>query len=160
MLFRNLGSDSSPQQTSWTDLKDGAPTITGLANLCGAALLNPQDQLDWGQISDEAKAILVVAADRGTIDIRANRDSFDSADRFLAVCVEYDLDQRLLFLNKENPKQTIRFLEGFRELCEHGLVVHHLQKDFSLSTKGFEAAEKLNRADFESLIQFGVQLDH
>ncbi len=108
MLLRNLGSDSTGQ-TSWNELKDGAPTIMGLANLCGRAIANPKDQCQLDQISDEAKTILVVACQRGTIDIRSNRDSFDSADRFLAVCVEYDLDQRLLFLNKENPKQTVRF---------------------------------------------------
>ena len=159
MLLRNLGSDHQRQQTAWNDLAEGAPTIVGLANLCSLALANPKEICPVDELSDEAKTILVMAAHRGTIDIRANRDSFDSADRFLAVCVEYELDRRLLFLQKDDPQQTIRFLEGFRELCESGLVVHHLQKDFSLSSRGFEIAKGLAKSKFETLVQFAVKLD-
>ena len=159
MLLRNLGSDHQ-LQTAWNDLADGAPTVIGLASLCGLALAKPLEVCVADQLSDEAKTILVLAAKRGTIDIRANRNSFDSADRFLAVCVEYELDHRFLFLQKDNPQQTIRFLEGFRELCQHGLVIHHLQKDFSLSSQGFVVAQTLARSDFESLIQFAVELEH
>ncbi len=160
MLLRNLGADSARQQTNWNDLAEGAATITGFATLCGFALAKPIEECSAAQLSDEAKAILVAAAERGTIDIRANRDSFDSADRFLAVCVEYELDRRLLFLDKNQPQQTIRFLDGFRELCENGLVIHHLQKDFSLSSRGFALANQLNRSDFETLLDFGIELEH
>jgi hypothetical protein len=158
MLMRNLGTDST--RSAWHDLSEGAPTIAGFASLCGRALSAPQAECSLEELSEEAKTILVAATPRGTIDIRANRDSFDSAERFLAVCVEYELDQRLLFLDKSKPQQTIRFLEGFRELCQQGMVIHHLQRDFSLTQRGFAFAEHLVRDDFKELLAFGVLLEH
>ena len=162
MLFRNLGTGDQNQPISWQDLEFGAPTIIGYARLCSLAMSQPQTagspSLD--DLSSEAKTILVAARDRGTLDIRASRESFDSAERFLAVCVEYELDRRLLFLQKENPKQTVKFLEGFRELCQSGLVVHHLQKDFSLSAAGFELANQLKRDDFVDLLSFADEIEH
>ena len=160
MLLRNLGADQHRQKTAWADLEEGAPTIIGLAELCGMAMSNPGAESPVDQLSDEAKAILVVAAKRGTMDIRGKRDSFDSAARLLSVCVEYELNQRMLFLSDQDPQQTIRFLEGFRQLCEHGLVLHHLNKDFSLSSQGFEVANGLARSDYEELIGFAVELEH
>ena len=159
MLSRNLGSGDS-QAASWQDLGFGAPTILGFANLCSRAMTIAPDSISADDLSPEAKTILAVAADRGTLDIRASREPFDSAERFLAVCVEHSLDQRLLFRQKENPKQTVRFLEGFRQLCKAGLIIHHLQKDFSLSAAGFEVAQILDRAEFESLISFAVEIEH
>lgn len=162
MLFRNLGGDDQ-DMTQWQDLGHGAPTIIGFANLCCQTIVQsavPDDQVSADGLSDEAKTILIAAANRGTIDIRANRDSFNSAERFLAVCVEYELEQRLLFLQKEDPEQTIRFLEGFRQLCQSGLILHHLQKDFSLSAAGFKVAKSLNRDEFESLLGFAVEIEH
>lgn len=159
MLSRNLGQ-SDLQANSWNDLGHGAPTILGFANLCSRAMAQPNRALEISELSSEALAILAASAKRGTMDIRASREPFDSAERFLAVCVEHELDQRLLFLQKSNPKQTIRFLEGFRQLCECGFVMHHLQRDFSLSVTGFEAAEKLDREDYEPLLQFAVEIEH
>lgn len=162
MLFRNLNGDGK-QTTQWQDLGDGAPTIIGFANLCSLSIAqqaNSNDSPPMDGLSDEAKTILVAAANRGTIDIRADRDSFNSAERFLAVCVEYSLEQRLLFMQKEDPEQTILFLEGFRQLCQAGLVIHHLQKDFSLSASGFKLAKSLNRDDFESQLGFAVEIEH
>ncbi len=162
MLLRNLGGDDQKYATHWQDLGEGAPTIIGYANLCMSAISQPQpaqeNVLEF--LSDEAKAILVVAADRGVIDIRADRESFNSSERFLAVCVEYEVDQRILFLQKDQPEQTVRFLEGFRQLCQNGLVIHHLQKDFSLSASGFALAKLLNREELETLIGFGAKIEH
>ena len=160
MLLRNLGADQHRQKTAWADLEEGAPTIIGLAELCGIALANPPTECPVNQLSNEAKAILVVAAKRGTMDIRGKRDSFDSAARLLSVCVEYELNRRMLFLSDQDPQQTIRFLEGFRQLCEHGLILHHLHKDFSLSSRGFEIANRLTRSDFEEIIGFAIELEH
>lgn len=162
MLFQNLHSDLS-QSVGWQDLEFGAPTIIGFALLCSRALSSTESRPDasiLNELSNEAKTILVLAANRGTIDVRASRESFDSAERFLAICVEYELDQRILFLQKSDPHQTIKFLEGFRELCLAGLIMHHLQKDFSLSAAGFEMAKTLKRENYESLIQFGVETEH
>jgi hypothetical protein len=163
MLLRNLGGDDHKLATQWQDLGFGAPTIIGFANLCSLAMCQVSDSAQSDlpqQLSGEAKTILVAAAKRGTIDIRADRDSFDSAERFLAVCVEVELDHRLLFLQKENPEQTIRFLEGFRQLCQSGLVMHHLQKDFSLSASGFAIAKSLKREEFVGLLEFGMEIEH
>lgn len=168
MLFRNLSGEDK-QSTLWEDMGHGAPTIIGYAELCRQAIVHPvsfdhlektEDSFIADELSDEAKTILVAAADRGTIDIRANRDSFNSAERFLAVCVEYQLDHRLLFLQKENPEQTVRFLDGFRQLCQSGLVIHHLQKDFSLSAAGFQVARSLKRSEYESLLEFATEIEH
>ena len=164
MLFRNLGSENGEpgQRLQWEDLNFGAPTIIAFATLCGRALTeeNPNTETLDQDLSPEAKTILVAAVNRGTIDIRASREPVDSAQRFLAVCVEFALEQRLLFLDRGNPEQTMRFLEGFRQLCASGLVMHHLQKDFSLSASGFEYARSLNNNDFEGLLGFATETEH
>ena len=164
MLFRNL-SNPNPSATSWEDLGFGAPTIIGFAELCRQRITSPLNhgnaEFDLSrELSWEAKTILAASANRGTIDIRANKDSFNSAERFLAVCVESDLEKRLLFLQKENPEQTVKFLEGFRQLCQHGLVIHHLQRDFSLSASGFQLAQSLNPDDYASSLKFASEIDH
>lgn len=159
MLSRSFNSSDQNPSQSWQDLGHGAPTIMGFANLCSRAISN-HCECDLDELSGEAKAILAAASDRGTMDIRASREPFDSSERFLAVCVEFELDRRLLFLRKDDPQQTVRFLDGFRQLCQSGLVLHHLQKDFSLSATGFEAAKQLNRSDHESLIDFAVEIEH
>ena len=159
MLPRSHNSGEQNSNHSWQDLGYGAPTIMGFATLCSRAITN-RSQCDLDELCGEAKAILVAAADRGTMDIRASREPFDSSERLMAICVEFELDRRLLFLRKDDPQQTVRFLEGFRQLCESGLVLHHLQKDFSLSATGFEIAKQLNRADHESLLSFAVEIEH
>jgi hypothetical protein len=70
------------------------------------------------------------------------------------------LEKRLLFLQKENPEQTVKFLEGFRQLCLHGLVLHHLQRDFSLSASGFVFAGSLNKDDYAASLSFASEIDH
>ncbi|MFK7766122.1 MAG: hypothetical protein AB8B55_02685 [Mariniblastus sp.] len=164
MLLRNLGQDDR-NPIGWEDLEKGAPTILAFAALCSRSISNddstePDLEQLASQLTDESKALLVAAQSRGTMDIRASRESFDSADRFLAICVEYELDQRLLFLQKDNPEQTVRFLEGFRRLCKFGLVIHHLQKDFSLSVSGYALAKTLTRDDYSELLGFAVEIDH
>ena len=159
MLPRSFNTTDQTPSQSWQDLGEGAPTIMGFANLCSQALTN-SSTCDLQDLSEEAKAILAVVADRGTMDIRASREPFDSAQRLLAVCVEFELDRRLLFLRKDDPEQTVRFLEGFRQLCQSGLVLHHLQKDFSLSAAGFEIAKQLKRSDYETLLKFALEIEH
>ena len=151
MLPRNLTSQD-PQTGLWQQLGDGIPTVAGFAGLCSrviAGMVDPPSKL-----SAEANTILVAAASRGVIEIRISKDSFESLDRFVAVCVEVSEDERLLFKQKSNPRQTLQFLEGFRQLCQAGLVMHHSYKDFSLTPAGFEAAEALDREDFQELLAF------
>ncbi len=156
MLLRNLGSDDGSGDLA-KQLSGGIPTIAGFAMLCGrfiAGQVQPPKE-----ISDEAKAILAVAAERGMLEIRVSREAFDSLERLTAVCVEVDEDRRLLFKQKSNPKQTLRFLEGFRELCQSGCVMHHSHVDFSLTVAGFELAESLDRNEFQSLIDFAQEVE-
>jgi hypothetical protein len=162
MLNRNLTPDPNQTKLQWEDLNFGAPTIIALANICSHAMSASQTDIERNvsQLSDEAKTILVAASQRGTIDIRASRERVDSVERFLAVCVEHELEQWMLFLDRDKPEQTIRFLDGFRQLCMAGLVIHHLQKDFSLSSSGFDLAKTLNRDDFKELLTFPTEIVH
>ena len=60
-----------------------------------------------------------------------------------------------------NTRQTVRFLEAFAMLCGLGLVIHHVQAEFSFSSLGFEKAAELNQqdAEFEKLLSYGFELD-
>jgi hypothetical protein len=158
MLQRNL-SESSNKPTAWQELAEGAPTILAFAQLCSLALVDSAPQAAAELLSNEAKTILALAANRGTIEIRAHRDPVDPVERFLAVCVEVEPERRILFLQKEDPQQTVKFLEGFRQLCRTGLILHHLQRDFSLSTQGYELARVFDPRDFMKLIGWAQELD-
>jgi hypothetical protein len=170
MLQRNLSNYDGSGPTWWQDLGHGAPTIAGFALLCSKAIgdgafsadsENVDDQQKLGplegRLSIEAKAILSLAAGRGTFEIRAKQDGFDSVERFLAVAVETEVDVWRLLLDKAQARQTIRFLESFGQLCQHGLVIHHLQREFSLSSRGFDLADRLAAAGDvpKELLEFG-----
>lgn len=164
MIPRNLSHDSG-QQTVWQELEAGAATISAFAELCRRAIISPpESSVDATELSGEAKTILVLAADRGVIDVRACKDDFDSVERFLAICVETKSDDRVLFLRKDDPMQTVAFLEGFAQLCRSGLVIHHLGRDFSFSKAGFEMASELDtdgvKATIGTLIEFGTVIEH
>ena len=140
------------------ELSDGLPTIAAFARLCGRAISGEAQPL--ANLAPEALAIVAASRGTGRFDIRGDRDAFESADRFLAVCVEITADRRLLFRDKANPRQTIMFLDGFRQLCQSGLILHHLLKDFSLSISGFELSDRLNAADYQELIGFATEIEH
>jgi hypothetical protein len=162
MLPRSL-SDTSNRLSPWQELAEGAATIGGLAELCARALVErtaDPDPLSLSlSLSIEAQALLAVAAERGVLEIRVHKDGFDSVERFLAVCVEYQPEKRLVFLRKDQPEQTIRFLDGFRQLCQLGLVIHHLQGDFSLSRQGFELAKAIAREELKPSIDFAAEME-
>lgn len=160
MLPRHLSDFGNHAPTAWQELAEGAPTIIGFARLCSQAISDTnQTAVTLEQLSDEAKCLLAMAAPRGTFEIWFQRDGFDSVERFLAVCVEQQPHRRKLLLQKEDPQQTVKFLEGFRQLCQSGLVLHHLQRDFSLSSQGFELAQLLSIDDYQALIDFAIDLD-
>jgi Mn-dependent DtxR family transcriptional regulator len=50
-------------------------------------------------------------------------------------------------------------LEAFRELCEQGLVIHQLQKEFSLTERGFTIADGLRRETFAEDFSFARNVD-
>lgn len=162
MLQRNLQNPGQTAPSWWEELGHGAPTIVGFARLCTQAMLqrDPRtpDQLLF-ELPSEAKLILHLARDRGTFEIRSNRDSFDSAERFLAVCVETEQDVWHLLLDKLQPEQTIRCLEGFRQLCQTGLIMHHLHREFSLSSQGYNIARMVRAEQVSELDAFGMKLE-
>ena len=159
MLIRNLGSTDPEPSTLIKVVGEGYPTIAALAMMCANAISHPPQDDSIDDLSDEAKTLLVTARDRGTFEIRATKASFDSTERFLAICVETEQDVFLMFRQKAQPRQTIRFFEGFAELCRHGLMIHHLQKDFSLSSKGYAWADSIEGSKFEQLADFAIEAE-
>ncbi|QDU26819.1 hypothetical protein ETAA8_19020 [Anatilimnocola aggregata] len=141
---------------TWTELGQGAPTLAGLARICSTALATggaPDLPL-----SLEAKALLIAAKNRGTLEIKGSNRAFDAPGRMLAVYVEAAVDRTLIFRSRENPAFTIRFLAGFRELCQAGLVMHHIYHEFSLTREGFERAETVDPAEVETLLSLATDL--
>ena len=164
MIPRNL-SGYQANATAWQELEAGAATISAFAELCRRSIIAPPETaIDSDSLSDEAKSILVCGGQRGVVDVRASKDDYDSVERFLAVCVKVEPDSRVLFLDREDPVQTVAFLEGFEELCRCGLVVHHLGRDFSFSKTGYELAKQLcddgGAESLSSLLNFATKLDH
>lgn len=146
---------------SWEALGNGAPTLVALAQLCserwarGAAEGTTLDDL-----CGEALAILYAAKQRGVVEIRAVNSAFDPAARLLAVYVESNPEHTIVFRDKENPEVTVRFLEGFRQLCQRGLVMHHIYGDFCLAPQGLELARSIARESVQPLLskatEFGL----
>ena len=164
MIPRNLHGEL-PDATPWQELEVGASTISAFAELCRRSIIVPlETAIDPQTLTDEAKAILVCGGQRGVVDVRACKDDFDSVERFLAVCVETEPDSHLLFLQREDPVQTMAFLDGFVQLCRAGLVVHHLGRDFSFSKTGYALAKQLcddgMAESLSSLLDFATKLDH
>ncbi|MGN6545496.1 MAG: hypothetical protein ACTHK7_10650 [Aureliella sp.] len=160
---------------SWEALGNGAPVLVALAQMCseawtrgapssaqlhaepshaqplqGQAAQSSHDSASAGglsldEFSGEALAILFAARDRGIIELKAVNTAFDAAARLLAVYVEETDERTIAFRDSHKPEITVRFLDGFRELCERGLVIHHIYRDFSLSPRGFELAREVQR---------------
>jgi hypothetical protein len=128
----------------WEELGAGAPTIIAFAWLCSHALAESR-RGPFEDLTEEAKAILYAARRRGAIEVKGVNEAFDSSERFLAVCVELDCDRQFILKRRDDPELTIRFLDGFRQLCASGLVMHHLFRDFSLTRSGFDVARSLRR---------------
>jgi hypothetical protein len=164
MIPRNLSGDVGPP-TPWQELEAGASTISAFAELCRRSLISPpESSIDASDLSAEAKTILVAGANRGVIDVRAFKEDFDSVQRFLAICVETQPGDRILFLQRDEPEQTVAFLEGFAELCRNGLIMHHLGRDFSFSKLGFSMASQLVESGAQesvaALLEFGTAVEH
>jgi hypothetical protein len=139
----------------WDPLQHGVPTVAGLARLCGAALARLDiPPVAAGSFSPEACAILALAGGVGLIELRGNKNAFEPADRLLAVCVIQDADQRIVFRDRSQPRRTMAFVEGFRQLCAAGLVLHHLMFDFSLTEPGFALADTLDPRTYRELAEF------
>ncbi len=147
---------------SWEALGNGAPMLVALAQLCSERWVRgPRpDNLQASQLSAEAQAILYSARDRGIIEIRAVNSAFDAAARLLAVYVELSDERTIAFRQQQHPEVTMRFLDGFRELCDLGLIVHHIYRDFSLAPRAMELAREIDvsavQSQLEQATEFGL----
>jgi hypothetical protein len=149
MLERFLGGDNQ-LATGWNEMGSGAPTLIALAQICSQAM--SASPTVTPSLSPEAKAILYMARDRGILEVKGSNAAYESSSRLLTVFVEVDDQSQLRFRHPRDARQNVRFLEGFRELCANGLVMHHLYHEFSLTSSGFELAESLSPEEFENLL--------
>ena len=144
---------------SWDALGAGAPVLVALSQLCSNAMvdLDAASPVDVEQLSPEAKAILVASRERGVIEVKAVNVAFEAPSRMLAVYVELDEVQTIAFRDRNEPEVTVRFLEGFRVLCEKGLVMHHIHRDFSLTSRGFELARTFSKQEVQPWLDKGTE---
>ena len=142
----------------WEDLGESAATILSLARICSRSFSQVEPlKVDLGL---EAKTILYAARERGVIEIVGKKNAFDSVDRFVSVHVEYEPHQFLSFKRKEEPERTVKFVEGFKQLCVGGWVMHHLMREFSLTGAGFELAREIPREEVEQSLQFASEIGY
>lgn len=114
-----------------------------------------QGELDG--LSGEALAILHASARRGIIELKAVNTAFDAAARLLAVYVEESDERTIAFRDPHRPEVTVRFLDGFRQLCERGFIIHHIYRDFSLSPIGFEIARSVSRTRVQPWLDMATE---
>ncbi len=144
---------------SWDALGAGAPVLVALSQLCSNAMVesNAASTLQASDLSPESKAILVASRERGVIEIKAVNAAFEAPSRMLAVYIELDESQTIAFRDPHAPEVTVRFLEGFRLLCEKGLVMHHIHRDFSLTQRGFELARTISKEEVQPWLDKGTE---
>ncbi len=157
----NLNPVDNYLHGSWEALGNGAPMLVALAQLCSERWVRgPSSPIALTELSGEAKAILFSAQSRGIVEIKAVNSAFDAAARLLAVYVELDDEHTIAFRDSKNPEVTVRFLAGFRELCEKGLMLHHIYRDFSLAPAALDLARSIERSDVQALLdkatEFGL----
>jgi len=75
----------------------------------------------------------------------------------LAVYVELSDTQTIAFRDPNDPEVTVSFLEGFRQLCRAGLVMHHIHRDFSLTHLGFSVARPIDRQEVQPWLAKGTE---
>lgn len=140
---------------SWEALGNGAPTLVALAQLCSERWVQgiELDAERFKTLLPEAKAILHAASQRGIIEIRGVSTAFEAAGRLLAVYVEMSEERTVAFRDRHHPEVTARFLQGFRELCNQGLVIHHIHRDFSLSPIGWHWARQIDHDEVGALLE-------
>lgn len=179
MKTKQLSPIDSYLSGSWEALGNGAPVLVALAQICSDAWTRGPHQpsppptrpgsteagnaksddiaLGTEGLSGEAKAILHAARSRGIIEVKAVNTAFDAAARLLAVYVEESDERTIAFRDAHKPEVTVRFLDGFRELCERGLVIHHIYRDFSLSPRGFELAQNVDRSSVQKWLDMATE---
>lgn len=154
----NLNPVDNYLHGSWEALGNGAPLLVALAQLCSDRWVHGANRsIPPAALSGEARAILFAARDRGIIEIKAVNSAFDAAARLLAVYVELDDEHTIAFRDSKRPEITVRFLDGFRELCEHGLIMHHIYRDFSLAPAALVYAKSIERESVQSWLDMATE---
>jgi hypothetical protein len=180
MKTKNLNPVDSYLSGSWEALGNGAPVLVALAQICSVAWTDrnrfgpaspsegtselaadvnqaADDVAPLSSLSGEARAILFAARDRGIIELKAVNTAFDAAARLLAVYVEVTDERTIAFRDSHNPEVTVRFLDGFRELCAAGYIIHHIYRDFSLSPAGFAAGKRIARGEVQRWLDMATE---
>ena len=139
-------TDDGRRMVLWEELGEGAPTLIAFARLCSDALAENRCE-PVEELTEEAQAILYVARNRGAVEIKGVNHAFQSTERFLSVTVELDAERQFYLKRRDDPELTIRFLDGFRQLCASGFMMHHLFREFSLTRAGFELAKTIRPED-------------
>ena len=157
----NLNPVDNYLHGSWEALGNGAPMLVALAQLCSERWVRGDlKSVELSSLSGEAQAILYSARERGIVEIKAVNSAFDAAARLLAVYVELDDEHTIAFRDSKNPEVTVRFLDGFRELCDRGLMLHHIYRDFSLAPAALKLARTIPRESVQPLLdkatEFGL----
>ena len=150
MLERFLGSDNQ-LALGWNELGSGVPTLVAFAQLCSQAIA--RDARADQSLSPEARAILFTARKRGILEVKGNNTAYESQSRLLTIFVENEDQSQIRFRHPGDVRQNVRFLEGFREPCLGGLVMHHLFHEFSLTASGFELADTVSAEGLENLLE-------
>ena len=152
MLERALGIDEMLAAT-WSEMGVGAPTLIALAHLCSRAWVTGPVAAE--ELSPEARAILYAAGRRGILEVKGSNAAYESPSRLLTVFVETADDIRIRFRDTQDVRQNVRFLDGFRQLCACGLVMHHLFHEFTLTPAGFELAATICPDEIRRLLDLG-----
>lgn len=137
---------------SLQDLKQSAPTILALAELCRLAIISPTVQ-PAEDLTLEEKALLVAAKDYGSFEIVSDVEAFQFGSRILSVRVELPEQKFLNFKIPTDPTFTMRYLEAFSGLCRRSLMVHQHNAEFSLSAQGYRVAMELALDEVEGELE-------
>ena len=148
---------SHSESQSWKHLGWGGPTILSLAELAASRWtgLSPAHPSDPDELGTEAKTILALARQHGVIELKATNVAFDSTERLLTVHVQLTEHRQIRFRKAGDARLTQKFLDGFRQLCGAGLVLHQLYQEFCLTTLGFEWADRIDRNSVADSIDSG-----
>lgn len=155
----NLNPVDNYLHGSWEALGNGAPTLVALAQLCSERWVRGASAagLDELELPPESLTILFAARERAIIELRAVNSAFDTAARLLAVYVEMSEERTIAFRDQERPENTLRFLEGFRVLCDRGLIIHHIHRDFSLAPQAIDLAQDIEQAEVQTWLDMATE---
>jgi hypothetical protein len=142
---------------AWEALGSAAPILVALAQISSQAMVDRPQVPKLEALKPEARTILYAARERGILEIKGLRTPFEAPSRLVAVYVEEDDERKIAFRDATDPEVTVQFLEGFRELCFYGLVIHHLHGDFSLSSDGFQLARQIKFEDVKEWLEKGTE---